>query len=323
MDFSKFNITYASTVKDTWTGRKTTPNAGTQYWYQAIQQASLEESTTKANIGLLGYACDEGVKRNLGRVGATNGPNKVKERLAKLAFHHFDKQIVDFGNISCIEEDLESCQEAFSQSITQLLRNNIFPIAVGGGHDIAYAHFKGIYNHLENLTNNRIGIINFDAHFDLRPVLENGNSGTPFYQIFNEFDNVSYFALGIQKASNTNELFQIAQENNVQFLLNDDCVLSNIIAVKQKIDTFLANTDYLYITIDLDGFSSAYAPGVSAPSPIGIQADFCIQILKYLFRSETIISCDIAEMNPKYDQDNSTANLAARLIDCICECVNR
>ncbi|NER16748.1 formimidoylglutamase [Spongiivirga citrea] len=319
MDFSKFNINYKPTASQIWTGRKTDPNAGTQYWYQAIHQASLEESASNTDIGLIGYACDEGVKRNLGRIGAKKGPTVIKERLAKLSFHHFDNQIVDFGDISCIEDDLESCQEAFAQSIAQLLANNSFPIAIGGGHDIAYAHFKGIHDHLKDQANNRIGIINFDAHFDLRPVLENGNSGTPFNQIFDGFDNVSYFALGIQKASNTSELFQIAKENKVEFILNDECNLTNISSIQQRLDAFLMDIDHLYITIDLDGFSSAYAPGVSAPSPVGIHADFGIHILKYLFKSSKVISCDIAEMNPVYDQDSSTANLAARLIDCICE----
>ena len=33
---------------------------------------------------------------------------------------------------------------------------------------------------------NKIGIINFDAHFDLRPIENQSNSGTPFNQILTE-----------------------------------------------------------------------------------------------------------------------------------------
>ncbi len=320
MDLSKFNIQYKKTNPAIWTGRKTAPETGIQYWYQAIQQGSLEEIDPKRDIGLIGYACDEGVKRNLGRIGAVNGPKAIKERLAKLAFHHGNKQIVDFGDITCIGSDLESCQGALAYSINQLLVNGIFPIALGGGHDIAYAHFKGIHGYLKDQPKNRIGIFNFDAHFDLRPLVENGNSGTPFYQIFKESDKtVSYFAMGIQKASNTKELFQIAKENKVQFLLNDECTIDNIASVEQKIDHFLSDIDHLYITIDLDGFSSAYTPGVSAPSPMGMDVNFGVSVLKHLFKSNKVISCDLAEMNPKFDQDSTTANLAARLIDCICE----
>ena len=80
-------------------------------------------------------------------------------------------------------------------------------------------------------------------------------------------------------------------------------------------DSFIGNNDYIYITIDLDGFSSAFTPGVSAPSPIGMNPKFVMSLLEFILSSKKVISCDIAEMNPNFDQDNSTANLAARLID--------
>jgi formiminoglutamase len=75
--------------------------------------------------------------------------------------------------------------------------------------------------------------------------------------------------------------------------------------------------DHIYITIDLDGFSSAYAPGVSAPSPLGFTPYFVFKMLRFLFDTKKIISCDIAELNPTLDRDNVTANLAAKLVDFI------
>ena len=55
------------------------------------------------------------------------------------------------------------------------------------------------------MKSTKIGILNFDAHFDLRPTINRANSGTPFYQIMKEFGtNVEYLALGIQKKSNSN-----------------------------------------------------------------------------------------------------------------------
>ncbi|MFP2994641.1 formimidoylglutamase [Spongiivirga sp. MCCC 1A20706] len=317
------HIQYQSGENENWSGRNTDPKSGVQYWYQAISPASLTNTLSNADIGLIGYACDEGVQRNLGRIGAVNGPTVIKERLAKLAYHHFDKTITNFGDVACIDHNLEACQDAFAMIISKLLSNKIFPIGIGGGHDIAYAHFKGIHEFVKNQPKNRIGIINFDAHFDLRPVRKNGNSGTPFNQILNEFDKVSYFALGIQKASNTKELFDIANTYNVQYAVSSECTVENITQIKQRLENFLSTIDYLYITIDLDGFSSAYAPGVSAPSPLGFDPNFVNSILKYLFKSKKVISCDLAEMNAEYDLDSSTANLAARLIDGIVGFVNK
>jgi formiminoglutamase len=311
-----------------WTGRKTNPALGNQYWYQAIQCIDINDITTIENkdqalFALLGYACDEGVRRNLGRVGAKIGPIAIREKLAKLAFHVNDKKIIDLGDIVCEGEAMEDCQNAFATCISQCIEANIFPIGLGGGHDMAYAHFIGIYNAIKNKTNRRIGVINFDAHFDLRPVEAKGNSGTPFNQILAVMkqlgETVNYLPIGIQVPSNTKELFAMAQQKGVDFVPIEDCDGSDekLKGLKEKLAAFIASNDYIYISIDLDGFSSAYAMGVSAPSPLGYTPQFFLKVLTILMASNKVIACDIAELNPNYDQDGLTANLAARLVDYI------
>ena len=79
--------------------------------------------------------------------------------------------------------------------------------------------------------------------------------------------------------------------------------------------------DCIYLTIDLDGFSSEYCPGVSAASPIGFQPKFALELINHIFNSKKVISCDIAEMNPIYDVEEITAFLATDLIKTICKCV--
>ena len=128
---------------------------------------------------------------------------------------------------------------------------------------------------------------------------------------------VDYFVIGIQQQSNTIELFDIAKSKHVDYIINYDCESScdKITSLQKKLIPFIAKNDYLYITIDLDGFSSAYASGVSAPSPLGFTPYFVFEILRFLFNSNKVISCDIAELNPTYDQDNITVNLDAKLVD--------
>lgn len=313
------NAAYEAAQKAHWTGRKSNPEKSKQYWHQVIELHDLKDiGKTHTDIALLGYVCDEGVRRNLGRVGAKNGPTALREFLAKLPVH-FDKiKVADFGNIVCIDRDMEACQNALANITEQLLTHGIFPIAMGGGHDIAYGHFKGIYNTINSSSGDkRIGIINFDAHFDLRPVEQQPNSGTPFNQILNEFENVEYIAIGIQRQSNTKELFDIAMQDNIHFALNYDCESSKeeLNALQARLQPIIDACDHLYITIDLDGFSSAYAPGVSAPSPLGFTPSFVFKMLRFLFDTHKIISFDIAELNPSLDSDKLTANLAAKIID--------
>ncbi len=315
MDFFKdLNVGYKAGTKDNYSGRKS--KVKNQYWHQEISAANIEDSLieNKPNIGIIGYVCDEGVKRNQGRIGARKGPKSVRNQLGKLPIHFENKHIVDFGDVICVDDNLEDCQAALSKIISKLITNKVLPIAIGGGHDIAFANFNGIKDALKNSTKNNIGIINFDAHFDLRKVENQPNSGTPFNQILSENKNASYFAIGIQQQSNTKELFEIASKNNVSFVSNFECETFNI-DLKNKLNLFIEKVDYLYITIDLDGFSSAFAPGVSAPSSLGYAPNFVYQVITFLFQSKKVISCDIAELNPDFDIDNSTAKLAAKLLD--------
>ncbi|MEL7124122.1 MAG: formimidoylglutamase [Bacteroidota bacterium] len=303
-----------------WTGRSTKDK---EYWHEVIELFDLEKSmdqNVNADFGILGFACDEGVRRNLGRVGAQYGPKAVIERLGKLSYHSTEKKIGDFGTIICPDVALEESQQQLANAIEYLIKKSIFPIVIGGGHEVAYGHYKGIRQAIH--ADQKVGIINFDAHFDLRPLTDKANSGTPFYQILSEYqERASYFVIGIQKAANTRSLFEIAKENQVQVVLNEDCTLSNLKGIQNQLQSFVENNDSIYITIDLDGFSSAFAPGVSAPSPVGMNPDFVMKVLQFILNSKKVISCDIAEMNPNYDQDNITANLAARLIDHIVDCL--
>ncbi|AOW19804.1 formimidoylglutamase [Urechidicola croceus] len=317
---NKVNPLYKVPSMDNWKGRNTDSSLGKQYWYQTINLIDDFDFYSKPDIVLIGYECDEGVKRNQGRIGAKEGPDKVRQSLGKIPIHFEELNIIDAGNVICLDNDLESSQKLFSEAIQKIINQGAFPIAIGGGHDIAFTHFNGIWNAVKNTEKKRIGIINFDAHFDLRPIVENGNSGTPFNQILSNTEvnkYVNYFPIGIQKQSNTKELFEIADKFGVNYIENFDCESSNINYVIRQLEPFLEKNDWIYITIDLDGFSSAFVSGVSAPSPLGFSPNFIFKVIDYLMNSDKVISCDIAELNPKYDTDEMTANLAAKLVDFI------
>jgi formiminoglutamase len=315
MDFFKnLKVGYKAGDKALYYGRKSKLN--NQYWHQEILVSHIEDlkNNNPTDIGIIGYVCDEGVKRNQGRIGAQKGPKSIRNKLGKLPIHFENKKIIDFGDVICIDENLEDCQKALSKTVSTLISNKILPIAIGGGHDIAYANFNGIKEAIKNVSNNKIGIINFDAHFDLRAVETQPSSGTPFHQIITENNAVAYFAIGIQQQSNPKELFEIAAQKKVSYISNFDCETFSK-DLKSNLNTFIKEVDYLYITIDMDGFSSAYAPGVSAPSALGFTPSFVYKVLAFLFQSKKVISCDIAELNPDFDRDDSTASLAARLVD--------
>lgn len=296
-----------------WTGRKSDKQL---YIHEKVEFDAIE-TIAKNTIAILGYACDEGVKRNQGRVGAAAGPDAIRRQLGKMP-NHMDSTVnfLDIGNVVCENGDMEAAQSMLEQKVSQLLAHNIFPILIGGGHDIAYGHYNGIRKYIG--TNETIGIINFDAHFDLRSNDNGNNSGTPFFQIAEECkDNGSgfnYFCLGIRKDANDKTLFKTANDLGVDYIENNGFSKEYAKAIVMKLLGFIQKVDYIYLTIDLDGFSSAFAPGVSAPSPLGFRPKIVLETLEIIIKSKKLLSMDIAEMNPKYDIDDHTAKLAASLL---------
>ncbi|RZS90683.1 formimidoylglutamase [Aquimarina brevivitae] len=287
------------------------------YLHEKIKFVDLDQHLTKSIhkpvFSILGYCCDEGVKRNKGRAGAAAAPDMIRKMISPLANHFPDSlDILDFGNIYCDNKDLEKIQTFTSGKIQEITENQIFNIILGGGHDLAYAHFNGLKN---AFPKKKIGIINLDAHFDLRAMDEQGTSGTPFYQIASENpENFQYLCLGIQKESNHKELFSTAEKFGVKYLYNQEFVIQNYENVSRLVDALTSTVDLIYLSIDLDGFSSAIAPGVSAPSPLGFQIDIVVKVIEDVIKSEKLVACDIVELNPTYDIDNTTARLAARLL---------
>jgi len=109
---------------------------------------------------------------------SAEGPRVLKERLAKLPVHFNYKNVADFGKIISIDKDIESWQLAFSKVISLLISKRIFPIAFVGGHDMEYRLFMVIYDAIKNRPKRNIGIINFDAYFDLHSIKRKSNSET-------------------------------------------------------------------------------------------------------------------------------------------------
>ena len=305
--------TYQKPNPDLWKGRKSNDLL---YRHEKVVCQSIDDNLKKA-IAVLGYVCDEGVKRNLGRTGATAGADAIRTQLGKMPNHlKAGKRFIDCGNIECSDGDMEAAQNLLGQKVSHLLHQGVFPVLVGGGHDIAYGHYNGIRNYLGN--NASIGIINFDAHFDLRSNENGNNSGTPFYQIAQDCKAngsvFNYLCLGIRKDANDRTLFQTANDLGVDYIEKIEFSIEHAKAIVRKLLDFIQKVDHVYLTIDLDGFSSAYAPGVSAASPMGFRPKTVLETLKIIIKSKKMISMDIAEMNPTHDIDNQTAKLAASLI---------
>ncbi|MEN8162858.1 MAG: formimidoylglutamase [Acidobacteriota bacterium] len=289
-------------------------------WHQVIEDLDLSASTDGMDVApskgfcLLGYCCDRGVELNLGRTGADKGPEAIRAQLANLPVS-FPRSVglYDGGGIHCRNGDLQAAQRSLGEAVKRVLSLGLFPVVLGGGHDLAFGQYLGISRHLP--SSKRLGVLNFDAHLDLRPLRSGATSGTMFTQI--EADcrergaDFSYFCVGPQKSANTVKLFRTAEELSVGIVLARDMDDADLAPVKKRIDDFVSANDAIYLTICADVFSSAHAPGVSAPQPFGLHPETVLRLFKHALASGKVVSFDVAEVSPRFDSDDNTAKLAA------------
>ncbi len=298
-----------------WQGR-TDPEPDSERWHQKIQP--LAEGATPG-CALLGFACDAGVARNQGRVGAAEGPAALRRALAPLAWHR-QGPAYDAGDVRCEGDAMEEAQQELADRLAPLLDEGHLPIVLGGGHEVAYASWSGLAQYLAASDEQapRVGIINLDAHFDLRNPSYVRSSGTPFAQIANDCAQrgwpFQYACLGVSRAANTRVLFQRAAQLNVMVREDREFDATRLTALLQDVKTFADHCDHLYLTIDLDVLPAAEAPGVSAPAARGVSLALIEPLIETIRDSGKLRLADLAELNPGRDIDGRTARAAARLV---------
>ena len=184
---------------------------------------------------------------------------------------------------------------------------------IGGGHDFTYGSYKG---HVLSRKNEIIPIVNFDAHFDLRKV-DKPTSGTPFLQILEDAKKEEifcrYMVLGIQPASNTATLFTTASNWGVSYIEAQAIFRLQLAELATRIAEFISSVDEIYLSICLDAFAMGFAPGVSAPSALGLLPQHVHFIIEEVKKTEKLMTADIVELAPALDERLLTQKLAAGL----------
>lgn len=301
-----------------WQGR-VDPESGSDRWHQRIQPLGVSASP---GLALLGMASDAGVARNQGRPGAANGPDAIRCALANLAWHR-QGPAYDAGNVVCGDDAaggaMERAQEELAERAALLLDAGHLPMILGGGHDMAFASWQAVARHLSHSGEApRVGIINLDAHFDLRDPQHGHSSGTPFAQIADDCAQrgwpFRYACFGISRASNTAVLYQRAQQLGVRVHEDRDFQLDTIAAIVADLQRFIADCDHLYLSLDLDVLPASEAPGVSAPAARGVSFAQLEPLIDAIRDSGKLRLADVAELNPHYDIDQRTARIAARFV---------
>jgi formiminoglutamase len=68
-----------------------------------------------------------------------------------------------------------------------------------------------------------------------------------------------------------------------------------------------------FVSIDLDALDGAWAPGVSAVNPDGLDVSTVGVLAERAGRTENVLQIDFMELSPPHDLDGRTARVAAHL----------
>lgn len=276
---------------------------------QKSEEAPSETQKENPPVFVLGYPDDEGIALNGGRIGAHQAPEMIRTYLYKMTPNWQSKsevKIYDLGNIDA-KLSLADRHEQGRQIVSEICKNGQRWLSFGGGHDYGYCDSTAF---AEAYANDSI-IINFDAHMDVRPTDKGLNSGTPFYRLLNEFSDSLYFLeVGIQNQCNSKSHIQWAQSKGAEIIPLDSINKKGLLEALKETLT-LSTRKKVFLSLDIDAFTSNEAPGCSQSWTTGLKVDSFLETLHWLSANFELQGLAIYEVSPPLDQDNRTSKLAA------------
>lgn len=231
--------------------------------------------------------------------GSSQAPPKIREFLKSDASNTFAENGIDVINPLVIDKgdfDIESYFD-IEKITSNHLKENGKILSLGGDHSITYPIVKAFGEFYP-----KIDILHIDAHADLYHEFEGDpySHACPFARIMENKLANRLVQIGI-RTLNTHQKEQAEKFNTEIFAMKD---------FKNFVLPVFENP--LYISLDMDGFDPAFAPGVSHHEPGGLSSRDVINIFHQI--DSLIIGADIVEYNPSRDVQDITGALAAKMM---------
>ena len=231
--------------------------------------------------------------------GAADAPPAIRAVLNNGSGNYFTESGINLGDHPYEDKGDFSPKDYFD--IGDITANNLEPdvpiLTLGGDHSVTYPVVKAVAK-----SYSKIDILHFDAHADLYEVFEGDrfSHACPFARIMEENLAESLTQVGI-RTLNTHQKDQVLKYKvDVRDMRN------------LKTDDIGHFNNPLYISLDMDVFDPAFAPGVSHHEPGGMSSREVINIIQQI--KTPIIGADIVEYNPRRDNSEMTGALAAKLM---------
>jgi arginase len=232
------------------------------------------------------------------------------------------------GGSKCVPEIAEVSHEV-AAAVEGALANNTIPITIGGDHSLAIGSIAGVSSFYRKQKES-FGLIWYDAHGDINTpeTTHSGNvHGMPFAVSLGHGDARLVDLLGFSpKAPARRSVLvgirdideperEIINETGITaFTMRDVDHLGMARVMDLALSAMGSDVSGIHVSFDLDVLDPEIAPGVSTPARGGLNYREIQHSLSLLAETGLVRSIDIVELNPAYDIQNRTAELAVELL---------
>jgi formiminoglutamase len=163
-----------------------------------------------------------------------------------------------------------------------------------------------------------VGVIQFDAHHDLRNTADGGRSnGTPFRSLIEQgvIDGENLIQIGIRNFSNSKPYSEYGLDNGVTIYTMRDVREHGIEKIiETSLSSLREKVDAIYVSVDMDVLDQAFAPGCPAIGPGGMDSMTLLDAISLLANEQKVQGMDIVEIDPTIDFRDMTSRIAAHII---------
>ena len=277
---------------------------------EGVDLAHQDPAGPGHEVVLVGEPFDAAV---VGRPGAARGPEAIREALRGVKTRGFEsgpvgraRSIGDLGDLAVDSLDPRAIQRSVAEVTADLHAGDALPVFLGGDNSLTFPNVEPL------LDRGSVGVVNLDAHLDVREVRESPTSGTPYRQLF-EAGLDAYVCLGVRHHETSTAYVDYLRERGGE-VVTSEAVGRDLEGAVRRARDAVADVDHLYLSVDCDVLDAAAAPGVSAPTPGGLTTRELFRVVRRLASDDRIAGFEVVECAPPLDESDRTAGAAARAV---------
>ena len=228
--------------------------------------------------------------------GTKNGPKEIIKASHQVELYDEEFNCEPFKKIGIktikpfkINKNIKIALNQISKLNERILSKKKFPLVLGGEHSITPGCIKPFVKKF-----NKILILHFDAHADLRNSYNNQKfSHASAIRRCLDHKNVSLVSFGIRNISKEEVPYLKKNSKRIEIFWAKDKKKWNLKKFKRIISNKI-----VYLTFDVDGFDSSLMPATGTPEPGGLFWDETLEIIKIAAKNSNIVGADINELSP-------------------------